>query len=356
MPKNISFIVTNSGTINAVANGKAYTVPRDHANYPAIKEALVNDDATKFDQLVNVARAVENFTAPAANSGVGTVTVKDGTVYWNNEPMHNALTDRILSLMRDGFPFDPMLRFLENLMLNPSYRAVNELYNFLDRQGLPITEDGCFLGYKRVREDYTDCYSGKFLNTVGSVVEMPRNNADDNWREACSSGFHVGSIEYVRTFNSGKPVVVVKVNPKDVVSVPGYDVTKLRTCKYEVVAEYDRNLIDALKDTLYSSTGSPVPPPPVADFPRPEDDDGDDDYDSDLEDDSDDDEDDEESELDRLTDKANEKNADPVRLAWELDVEKHRLFLSRTPTVREVLEEALNDHDEDYIADKINGL
>lgn len=353
MPKKISFIVTNSGTINAVANGKSYTVPRDHANYAAVKDALAKDDADSFDKLVNVAKAVETFTAPATPVG-GKVTVRDGEVFWGDERMHNAITDRILGLMRDGFPFDPMLRFLENLMSNPSRRAVQELYTFLDRQGLPITEDGCFLGYKRVNEDYTDCHTGTVSNVVGTVVSMPRNEVDDEWRNLCSSGFHVGSIEYVRNFNSGKRVVIVKVNPADVVAVPEREQTKLRTCKYEVVSEYDRALIDPMPGSLYTAEGTQATPPPPAPFnPVNDDDDLDDEDDSVLDedeyDDEYDDEDEDDSVLDdepvdvrtRLTDKAEAKGANPKLLAFELGLDKDDL--PDNPTVANVVTQALVD-------------
>lgn len=307
----IRFIVTNAGTINAVVNSKAFVVPRDHVNYDKIKEAINKNDGEMFVKLVDIPKAVNNFTE-------GNVKVEDGVVYWKDKPIHNVITDKILMLMREGFPFKPVLLFYENLMANPSYRATQELYPFLDRQGLPITEDGCFLGYKRVQDNFTDQYSGVYLNTVGTVHEVERNTVDDNWREACSSGFHVGSIEYVRDFhkNTGH-VMIVKVNPKDVVSVPTSENTKLRTCKYEVVGEHDRALVDALPDTLHSPNGTvsqtsgmggygyqDTPTTPVYDSSRYNEDDEDedeDDWDDEDEDDSDlDDEDEDDDDEDTL--------------------------------------------------------
>ncbi len=254
----ISFIVTNSGTINAVANGKAYTVPRDHKNYDGIKDAVINGDADALERLANVAKAIVSFSE-------GKIAVKDGVVYFEGKPLHNVVTERILSLSRDGFPFQPAARFLDNLMNNPSHHSVKELYSFLEHQGLPLTEDGCFLGYKAVNSAYMDKHSGQFDNSVGKVLSVPRNTVDDDWRNACSSGFHVGSLEYVRSFASeGDHIMIVKVNPADVVSVPPSEVTKLRTCKYEVVGEYDYALLKAsvyMPDTLHSSDGKPVAPP-----------------------------------------------------------------------------------------------
>ena len=122
-------------------------------------------------------------------------------------------------------------------MRNPSKRAVDELYGFLEKNSLPITPDGCFLAYKRVRGDYKDCYTGTMDNSVGCVVEMERNMVDDNRDNTCSAGLHFCSHDYLRSF-SGERTVIVKINPADVVSIPSdYDNAKGRTCRYEVIGE-----------------------------------------------------------------------------------------------------------------------
>jgi hypothetical protein len=211
--RKISFIVT-AKTITAFADGEVYTIPSDHCNYDAIKEAINKDDVAALARLVNVAKTIETFSNE-------NVKVENGIVYFRGETVHNSLTDRILSMIRDGFEFKPMLKFLENLMENPSYRAVQELYTFLEHKGLPITEDGCFLGYKAVTSEWLDKHTRTILNTIGTVLSVPRRTVDDNWRQECSSGFHVGSLEYVRGFaGQGDHILIVKVNPADVVAVP----------------------------------------------------------------------------------------------------------------------------------------
>jgi hypothetical protein len=75
-------------------------------------------------------------------------------------------------------------------MENPSYRAVNELYGFLEKNRLPITPDGHFLAYKKVRDDYKDIHSGTMDNSVGKIVEMERNQVNDDKNQTCSSGLH----------------------------------------------------------------------------------------------------------------------------------------------------------------------
>ena len=126
---------------------------------------------------------------------------------------------------------------MENLMSNPSHRSVQELYGFLEKGELPITPDGHFLAYKKVRGDYTDCHTGKMDNSVGKVLEMERNAVDDDKDRTCSSGLHFCSKSYLANFG-GERTVIVKINPRDVVSIPSdYNNAKGRTCRYEVIGE-----------------------------------------------------------------------------------------------------------------------
>jgi len=291
MAKQIAFIVTDSGIITAVANGKSYPIPPDHRYYKELKEAVIKDDVATLERLAHLSQAVATFAQ-------GQVTVRDGVVFYGAEPLRNALTDRILRLMNEGFPFGPFVKFLENLMLNPSKRSVDQLYNFLEHQGLPITEDGCFLAYKRVQDDWSDFHSGKLFYKIGSVVELPRNQVDDDPDSACSTGLHAGALSYVSGFNSGGHLIIVKIHPRDCVSVPkDANCTKLRTCRLEVVGEYTGEL----HQPLYTSTGAPSTPSTVnnsEDDDEYEDDEYEDEYDDDNDDDEEEDFDDEEEDFD----------------------------------------------------------
>jgi hypothetical protein len=235
----LSSLVSGNGSITAVVDNRPYTVSFGHLNYAAAKAAFQAGDADEFVRLVDVKTAI-NTIAETSN---GLVEVKDDTVYYNGAPLHNGLTKRILDLLRGGFSITPMIKFLENLMKNPSKKAVDELYDFLENKGLSLTEDGHFLAYKCVRENYLDKHSGKFDNSPGAVLEMARNAVDDDCNNHCSYGFHAGSLEYSGPsgsfWNSSDKVVIVKINPADVVSVPrDYNCQKLRTCKYVVVGDF----------------------------------------------------------------------------------------------------------------------
>jgi len=121
---------------------------------------------------------------------------------------------------------------------------VEELYKFLDACSLPITSDGCFLAYKKVRWDYKDLYSNTMDNSIGQVVKMSRNEVDENSNRTCSHGLHCAAFGYMSAYGAqgtdegSDKVIIVKVNPKDVVAIPvDYQNQKMRVCEYTVVDE-----------------------------------------------------------------------------------------------------------------------
>lgn len=257
MNNAMACLISNSGIISIVINGKPYSVAPDHLNYKALIKAIKAEDQAAIVELVDIPKAVSSFTS-------GAVQVVDGQVLFNNESIHTSIADRILGLMSDDMPFKFMVNFLDNLMTNPSYRAINELYDFLDFANIPITDDGCFLAYKRVKDTYLDIYSGKVDNSVGEKPEMPRNMVDEDKNRTCSSGYHFCSLDYIPHFgasqdNSSDRVMIVKINPRDVVAIPAdYNNTKGRCCLYEVVAEYDGDWRkDAFTKSVHHKDGTP---------------------------------------------------------------------------------------------------
>ena len=257
MTKQVACIISNSGIVNVVINGKHHSIAPDHVNYKMVIKAIKDTDHDALVDLVDIPKAVESFTA-------GSVSIVDGQVQYAGQSIHNAIATRILGLMRDDMPFKFMVNFLDNLMLNPSYRAVNELYDFLEFANIPITDDGCFLAYKRVKQDYKDIHSGSIDNSVGQTPKMLRNMVDEDKGRTCSNGLHFCSLDYIPSFGSTQDestdrVMIVKIDPKDVVAIPAdYNNTKGRCCQYEVVAEYDGDWKkDAFTKAVHCKDGTP---------------------------------------------------------------------------------------------------
>jgi hypothetical protein len=98
----------------------------------------------------------------------------------------------------------PLMKFWERLQRNPSFRSVQQLWNFMDHEGIPLTPEGTFLTYKSINGDLTDHHTGQVDNTPGVVNEMPRNKISDDPNEACHYGYHVGALPLCRELRKGK--------------------------------------------------------------------------------------------------------------------------------------------------------
>lgn len=243
-----SIIVTNN-SITAVFFGESpKIITSDHPNYNKCREDIKNKNWESLKKNIDIESTVKRYVS-------GNVQVVNGTVQYKGEPVHSLIVDRILQFISEGMPFEPLVKFLDNLMNNPSFKARSELYKFLENEALPITEDGHFLAYKAVGSDWKDLYSRTVYNGIGCVVKMPRYGVDDDCNNGCSSGLHAGSLDYVRGYGAeNSRYLIVKINPENVVSVPSHDCRKLRTCEYVVLSEFK----DKLTKACYTSCGKDI--------------------------------------------------------------------------------------------------
>lgn len=174
--------------------------------------------------------------------------------YYKTIQLDDALTSLLYRLAMEGCDqFEHYIKFIDNIISNPSETAKKELYSFLTKCTLPITEEGEFIAYKGIRSDLfsltgnpdtrvisgTVDSEGRILNTQGAVIEVVREDVDADCNVGCSYGLHVGTYSYARDF--GSVVVAVLVNPKDVVSVPkDCSCHKCRVSKYKVLSIVDK--------------------------------------------------------------------------------------------------------------------
>jgi len=212
-------------------------------NYEGKTESIAKDDP-RFERIIQCVREnrlddiqdiVEEVNRLFTAKGIDLI---DGIIYVNNQPLPHELSDRIIAYKEENLPFDSLLKFWENLKENPSFNARQMLFKFLEHNGHPLTQDGCFIAYRGCTDDFKDRRTGKFDNSPGSICEMPRQLVDDNPNNTCSDGLHVASYAYAYNWGENNKTIEVKINPKDVVCVPtDYQNTKMRVCKFEVVQE-----------------------------------------------------------------------------------------------------------------------
>ncbi len=234
-------IITDT-TVTIYHNGQVAVGDSTDPNWGKILEALKGNDYELAIALLDKPKVIEQFLRGSR------LRIEGQTVFYGKHQLTDALARRILQQYGDGFNISPMEKFVENLYQNPSYRAIAELYRFLEANSLPITDDGHFMAYKRVRADFTDVHSGTFDNSVGKVCMMPRQEVNDDCNQTCSAGLHFCSLGYLSHF-VGDKLIAIKINPRDVVSIPvDYDNTKGRCCRYEVMEELPLSIISDNQD------------------------------------------------------------------------------------------------------------
>lgn len=238
--------VINNQSVTIIANNAVATCSlEDHPCAEEVLIALRRGDETTALALINKDRDIKDWVNTAATLRVvGRTIMHRETELDKWRPLHNALVDRIIDMREQGFDPEPMIKFLANINLNPSEDAKKDLYGFLETNRLPVTIDGCFLAYKKVRDNFMDCYSGKYNNSPGKIVKMRREDVVDDRNKTCASGLHVCSGGYLGHFYGDK-TMLIKVHPMNVVSVPvDYKNSKMRTCEYEVIKELNKEDVE----------------------------------------------------------------------------------------------------------------
>lgn len=253
----INYIFIDSKTLTVFVNGKPYTVTESSTpNFQKVKDHLkVNDPLMENEiiDLLDLEKVINIF-------GKKKLYVKHSIMYYDDMVISDLMHNRILEMIQHDFSVEPLLKFLDKLSENPNPESVKDLYLFMSKNSLPIIDDGDFLAYKKVTFDYMDIYTKSISNVIGAVVTMPRDKVNADRTEVCSSGLHVCSYDYLTEFGStvsnNDKVIIVKVNPKDVVSVPtDYNNAKMRVCEYTVYSELTDYREERLPD-YYSTNNS----------------------------------------------------------------------------------------------------
>lgn len=224
-------IITDNGITLFDQNMAPVHVSKIHPRYNEIYELALADDLDAALELVDMKAAIEAVLCDTE------LEIRNDTIYYQDNCLEGHLGNKLMMFLEKDIDITPLYEFTKNLYMNPSYRAVTELFGFLESSGLPITSDGYFMAYKKVTHDYKDIFTRTFDNKIGDKVSMPRFKVNEDKDQTCSAGLHFAAHSYADSFGSG-PLMAIKINPADVVAIPtDYNNQKGRCCAYEVVAE-----------------------------------------------------------------------------------------------------------------------
>jgi hypothetical protein len=261
--------------VTVIIDGKPISVKRDNPNADRIIEAAKDYNQSKdpeiregLIQVIQDAAEAKDYKKEISSDfeadAQGRVFLK-GT----SESIPYFLSNKLIEFIDQKLDIKPLVNFWKHLLLNPDTHVRNQLFDFLENNGHPISDEGYFLAYKSVGvkrkydketgemivkveydeetgepipEKFSQAMTFKPFHSgnhgmsinIGQAVTMPREECDNDPERTCSAGLHVGSMEYVGNFGHGDHVILeVLVNPRNVVSVPvDYNATKMRCCEY----------------------------------------------------------------------------------------------------------------------------
>lgn len=228
--------------INVLIDGRARAVDNTHPNFNALKDAIKKGAPTgTFD--LDLIRSLIDIPSFVAKATVGRVQIGGDRVLFDGNEIKGFYVTRLIAMLQEGLPIEPLARYLERREQNPVLTAKEELDLFIEGGKNPITNDGCIVAFKKVQDDLTSYHRGKdgriFLHTVGSTLEVDESEVDTNRYNTCSSGLHFCSYSYLSHYYGGQGrVVIVKIDPADIRAIPvDYNHSKGRALRYTVIGE-----------------------------------------------------------------------------------------------------------------------
>ena len=115
--------IIQGDSMTIVIDGRSSTISRaTHPKFDQVLDAIRANDWDAVPDLVDLISVIRDYT-----SQNGDIEVRDGDVYFQDKPFANAIADRLLAMLEEDLPIEPLCNFLTNLKKNPSKRAVDEL-------------------------------------------------------------------------------------------------------------------------------------------------------------------------------------------------------------------------------------
>lgn len=227
---------TNDGISVLLSGFRLITVSSSLPNYDEIVDLAYSGDEEGILDILDVKEKISRLT-------FGNVIVtEDDDIMVDGQSVPEYLATRILQHEKDGYPIEPLIEFSRKLMKNPDEHVREDLYKWMEKGNLPVAENGNFIAFKKVRENYRSQYApedDRWIHVIGATLYMDREKCDPNRTNTCSRGLHFCSKDYLPNFagSSGK-IVVLEINPEHVVAIPvDYNLTKGRACQYKVIGE-----------------------------------------------------------------------------------------------------------------------
>lgn len=227
----MTHLITNN-SVTVFSNNFPYTADKTHPKFTQIVNKLragtfLSSDLSLFDLSIEIPTTIGNL-----------VVSKNGVEFFNpntntKTPIHGTIADRILENWQNGFEITGLANFLGKLLQNPYKVVIDNLYNYLEKYKLAISEDGDIVGIKAIHPNYTSIFKPSFRYCFSGTISELLSELETNPLASTGRGLYFGFEQFV--FGFGRPdslVIAVKVNPAHIIGIPedsGYQKMRAHT-------------------------------------------------------------------------------------------------------------------------------
>lgn len=252
MYKIFSSANEGSGATVIFSDGTIQQIAQDNANYGRVVGILTGTPVDEIDEAALLELLIPALSVGKNLNRLSERVAFDGSnILFDGDVVADAIAEHILRIVKEGGnpdSYKALVAFMEKLYTNPSESSRNSLYDFIVRHNITIDPDGDFYAYKGVKADLGSVWegfgivdgvsmNGSLPNKPGSILEIPRSKVNADNAIGCGTGLHAGTYAYAEGWARGV-LLLVKINPRDVVSVPSCSsYQKLRTCRYKVISQ-----------------------------------------------------------------------------------------------------------------------
>jgi hypothetical protein len=162
-----TFMVLKDSIVLSLRKG-AVTVSPDHPAYKKVRQ-MIRENNLSMEEMESLVDLKESWEE------VG-LELKDNLLYPKGEaePLPLELSNRILDYRSKDLPMTSLLNFWHKLQKNPSFNSRKMLFKFLETNQHPFTEDGDFLAYRSVTQDYMWPHGSMLQNLAILLVNSSR--------------------------------------------------------------------------------------------------------------------------------------------------------------------------------------
>ena len=296
------------------SDGSTYsTTECDDATWEYLKENQKNEEAVKLKFLSQNLYQGKALMEKVKNSAI--LTLRGSSVYMLSVSELSIPEDFVVKILDaeargDEKELTKFKNFWTLVSLNPDSRVRNNLFWFIRKWDMQLTDSGLIIAYRNadIKEEakysttdtkwiinayyqakyiehkdpyliiievnkkkmnlgevydeivnggdspvYTDKHSHSTEIRLGQPVRIAREDCDANQEHSCSRGLHVGAKGWLKQSYYGNVGLMVLVNPANVVAVPTIDdYGKMRTCEYFPVALIDFDTNGDIIESSYS--------------------------------------------------------------------------------------------------------